>query len=201
MSKPKILAFSGSARESSFNQKLARLVAKQVQDRGCDVTVVNLRDFPMPIMDEDLESESGIPEKAQEFYDLLKAHDGFIIACPEYNSSITPLLKNTIDWATRPRDGDLRLVAFGGKVAALVSASPGALGGLRGLTHVTSILQSIGVMVVPGQVAVGSAHEAFDDNGNLNNERTSMMLTKLCDGFVRVVSGMTSSNSETANRI
>jgi NAD(P)H-dependent FMN reductase len=142
--------------------------------------LIDLRDFVMPLYDGDLEQEHGPPEAATRLFELMKAHDGLLLACPEYNSSITPLLKNTIDWVSRPREGEPRLAAFTGKVAALTSASTGQLGGLRGLVHVRSILSNIGVFVVPNQVAVSSAHEAFDDAGAIQDET----LVKRIEGVV-----------------
>lgn len=167
----KILAFAGSARRDSWNKKLAAYAANQARASGGDVTLVDLRDYEMPLYDGDLEDAQGPPEAATRLYELMKSHQGLLIACPEYNSSITPLLKNTIDWLSRPREGDPRMAAFDGKVAALLAASPGALGGLRGLVHVRAILSSIGVHVVPAQVAVSNAHEQFDDSGALQDER------------------------------
>lgn len=109
----------------------------------------------------------------------MKAHQGFLIACPEYNSSITPLLKNAIDWASRPEPGEPSLVCFKDKVTVLMSASPGGLGGLRGLVHVRSILSSIGVLVLPNQTAIGTAYQAFDENGNLKDELQQAAIAQL----------------------
>jgi NAD(P)H-dependent FMN reductase len=129
---PKILAFAGSTREGSFNKKLVKIAAGAASAAGAQVTYVDLRDLPMPLYDGDLETEQGIPENAKKFKALLQANDGFLISAPEYNSSITGVLKNAIDWASRPAAGEAPLVCFAGKVVALMSASPGALGGLRG---------------------------------------------------------------------
>jgi NAD(P)H-dependent FMN reductase len=167
----RVLAFAGSAREASFNKKLVRVAADGAREAGAGVTVLDLRDLPMPIYDGDLEERDGLPENARAFKQLLKEHHGLLIACPEYNSSITPLLKNTIDWASRAEEGEAPLACFRGKVAGLLAASPGGLGGLRGLVTVRSILGNIGVHVVPDQVAVPSVHEVFDDDGNLTDER------------------------------
>jgi len=168
---PRILAFSGSARRDSFNQKLVHEAAQGAEQVGAEVTIVNLGDYPLPIMDEDLEREQGTPENAAKLKALFLAHDGLLIAAPEYNSSITPLLKNAIDWVSRPAEGEEPLAAYQGKTAALMSVSPGGLGGLRGLTHLRSILGNIGVLVLPGQIAISQAHEAFDAAGILKDER------------------------------
>ena len=175
----RIIAFSGSTRSGSLNQKLLDIAVKRVVEHGGDVTAINLRDFEMPLYDGDLEEKDGIPESAMQLKKLMKEHHGLLLACPEYNSSITPLLKNTIDWLSRPVEGEPPLAAFKGKVAGLVAASPGALGGLRGLVHVRSILSNIGVIVLPTQVAVGSANDAMDESG-LTNDRAAGMLAELC---------------------
>jgi len=177
----KILAFAGSTRRDSFNDRLVRVAAAAARSVGAEVTHVSLRDDPMPLYDGDLESAEGMPDSARRFRQLLVEHDGFLMACPEYNSSVTGVWKNAIDWASRPVDGEGVAAVFGGKVAALTAASPGALGGLRGLVHVRAILGNLGVHVLPGQLAVPKAHEAFDDDGNLKDERTAGKL----DGIVR----------------
>ena len=164
---PRILAFAGSTRKDSFNKKLVSIAAKGARDTGAEVTLIDLRDFPLPLFDQDLETERGMPENGRKLKDLFVKHQGLLIAAPEYNSSITAVLKNVIDWVSRPAPGEPSLVAFTGKVATLMSASPGALGGLRGLVHVRSILGNIGVIVLPDQVAVPKAHEALKPDGSL----------------------------------
>ena len=166
---PKILAFAGSTREASYNKMLVKIAAEGARAAGAEVTYVDLRDLPMPLFDEDLEAKEGLPENAGKFKDLLIAHQGLLLASPEYNSSITAILKNAIDWASRPRPEEPMLACFKDKVAVLMSASPGALGGLRGLTHVRSILSSIGVLVLPDQKAIPKAYEAFDTDGRLKD--------------------------------
>jgi len=177
----RILAFSGSLAKNSWNQKLVTHAAELARARGAEVTVVTLRDFDLPLMDTDLEAEHGLPEGAIRLKDLMKAHDGFLIACPEYNSSITPALKNAIDWASRPREGERPLECFTGKVAGLCAASPGALGGIRGLDHVREILSNIQVHIVPGLVSVPKAHEAIGADGTLKDEG----LAKRLEGLVK----------------
>jgi NAD(P)H-dependent FMN reductase len=125
----------------------------------------------MPLFDEDLEKDTGMPENGARFKKALIEHDGFLLSAPEYNSSITAVLKNAIDWASRPAAGEPPLVAFKGKFAALMSASPGALGGLRGLVHVRAILGNIGVVVIPDQVAIVRAFEAFNPDGSLKEAK------------------------------
>lgn len=168
---PKILAFAGSAREASYNKKLVKIAAEGAKAAGAEVTYLDLRDLPMPIYDEDLEAKEGIPENARKFKELLMAHQGLLIASPEYNSSITALLKNVIDWASRPLPEEPMLACFMDKVAAIMSASPGALGGLRGLVHVRSILSNINVLVLPEQKAIPKAFEAFSEDGKLKDPK------------------------------
>ena len=170
MTKPRILAFAGSSRKESFNNRLVQVAAEGARAAGAEVTVVNLRDYPLPLFDQDLEQEQGTPQNATKLKQLFLDHGGLLISSPEYNSSITPLLKNTIDWVSRPADGEAPLAAYKGKVAAIMAASPGGLGGLRGLVHVRSILGNIGVVVLPDQIAVARAFEAFDDEGQLKDE-------------------------------
>lgn len=192
MATPKILALAGSTRKDSFNQRLLEIAVAGARDAGAEVTVVDLNDYPLPLYNADLEEEDGLPAAAAKLKQLFFSHEGLLIASPEYNSSITPLLKNTIDWVSRKVGDEAPLQAYRGKVAALMSASPGGLGGLRGLVHVRSILGNIGVIVLPTQIAVGSAHEAFDAEGQLKDatqqknvmglgSTVAEMLGKLCD--------------------
>jgi len=167
MPTPKLLVFAGSARKDSLNKKLAAAVAQLAKEAGAEVTELDLADFPLPIFDEETESAAGLPGHARTLKDLFRAHDGFLVCCPEYNSSITPLLKNTIDWLSRPCEGEPTLACFRGKVAGVLAAAPGPLGGLRGLVHVRAILSSIGVFVVPSQHALGNAGQAFAPDGSL----------------------------------
>ena len=164
---PRILAFAGSTRRDSFNKRLVPIAAKGARDAGAEVALIDLKDFPLPLFDQDLEAEQGMPDNGAKLKKLFIDHDGLLIASPEYNSSVTAVLKNAIDWVSRPAPGEPPLVAFRGKVATLMSASPGALGGLRALVHVRSILGNIGVIVLPDQVAVAKAHEAFQPDGSL----------------------------------
>jgi NAD(P)H-dependent FMN reductase len=187
MTTSQILAFAGSTRSESYNKKLVALAADAARLAGGNVTMIDLRDLPLPLFDEDLESASGLPENAKKLKTLMRAHDGFLISSPEYNSSITGVLKNAIDWASRPEsDDEPPLVAYRGKVAALFSASPGGLGGLRGLVHVRSILGNIGVLVLPDQVAISAAYEAFE-NGKLKDARKSRQVADLAASLVETI--------------
>lgn len=186
MGQAKILAFAGSARQGSFNKRLVGLAARLVENAGGAVTKVDLRDFAMPLFDGDYEAAHGQPETAKALKQLFLEHHGLLISSPEYNSSITPLLKNSIDWISRPVPGETPLIAFRGKIAGLVSASPGALGGLRGLVHLRSILGNIGVIVLPDQVAVSKANEAFQDDQSLKDAKLQELLISMTRELVRV---------------
>lgn len=166
---PSILAFAGSTRKDSYNRKLVQIAAKGARAAGAEVMIIDLKDFPLPLFDEDFEAAQGPPEAARNLKRLMIKHDGFLISSPEYNSSISAVLKNAIDWASRPAPQEPPLAAFKGKVSVLMSASLGVLGGLRGLVHVRSILGNIGVIVLPDQIAVPWAHESFAPDGSLRD--------------------------------
>jgi chromate reductase len=168
---PKILALAGSTRKDSYNKRLVHIAASGAEAAGAEISVIDLRDYALPLFDQDLERDEGTPEAAKRLKGLMVEHDGFLISSPEYNSSISAVLKNAIDWVSRPVPGEPPLVAFGGKVATILSASPGALGGLRGLVHLRSILGNIGVIVLPEQVAISRAFEAFLDDGSLKDPK------------------------------
>ncbi len=184
-----ILAFSGSTRKGSVNTKLLHVVAGAARDAGAEVTIADLADYDMPIFNEDLEAAHGLPESVKAFKDLLKAHDGLLIASPEYNSSFSPLLKNAIDWASRPREGETPLECFRGKVAGLLAASPGYFGGYRGLQQVRYLLGNIGVVVLPDMFSLPGAFDAFNEDGSLKDEKQAGMaagIGKTLAGFPAV---------------
>ncbi|TLF48695.1 NAD(P)H-dependent oxidoreductase [Halomonas urmiana] len=181
---PRILVFAGSSRAGSYNKALARLAAERIEHLGGRPTFIDLRDHPMPLYDGDLEAEQGLPENALVLRRGLAEHDGLLIASPEYNGFITPLLKNTIDWLTRPHEGESGLDLFAGKLAGVVSASPGGLGGLRSLSLTRQLLTNIGVTVLPDQLAVARAAQAFDDQGRLGNDKQQQTLDALCQRLV-----------------
>ena len=178
-SAPRILAFAGSLRRDSYNKKLIKIAAEGARKAGAEVTLLDLRDLDLPLYDGDLEDDKGLPPGGRRLKDLMLASDGFLISSPEYNSSISGALKNAIDWASRPCEGEKPLECFEGKVAALMATSPGALGGMRGLVTVRSILGNIGVIVLPGQVAVSKAGEAFAADGSLNDAKRQASIEKL----------------------
>jgi chromate reductase, NAD(P)H dehydrogenase (quinone) len=180
----RVLAFAGSTRRDSFNKKLVRVAAEAARQAGGEVSLIDLADFPLPLYDGDLEAASGQPENSQRLYELFKSHQALLLSCPEYNSSITAVLKNVIDWVSRPRPGEPELVAFTGKVAALMSASPGGFGGMRGLVHVRAILGNIGTLVIPSQVSVPKANDAFNADGSLREEKLAQRVAKVAKELV-----------------
>lgn len=176
----KILAFAGSTRTGSFNKKLVKIAVKGAGNAGAEVTLIDLRDYALPVYDGDLEERDGLPENAKRLKALFLANDGLLISAPEYNSGITGVLKNAIDWVSRPApDEEEDLACFLNKVAALMSASPGALGGLRGLVQVRSILGNIRVLVLPNQISIPKAHEAFHDDGTLKDAKKQAAVENL----------------------
>lgn len=175
MASPKILVFAGSLRTESWNHKLVVAASKGSEKAGAVVTVIRLREFQLPLYDQEIEDHQGLPENCLKLKELFKAHHGLLIGCPEYNSSITGVLKNTIDWVSRPREGEAPLECFDRKVVGLTAASEGALGGIRGLPTERAILGNIKAIVLPDQFALSKCHEAFDADGNLKDDRQRSM--------------------------
>jgi len=174
----KILAFAGSARRDSWNRKVLAVAADGARDTGAEVTVVNLGDYPMPIYDADWHEEHGVPDAMLKLRRLMMAANGLLIASPEYNTSITPLLKNTIDWLSQEANGESGRAPFEGKVGGLMGASNGAFGTIRALPHVSAILSNLGVLMLP-LVAVPGVAKAFDESGVMTNERSRKSLSAL----------------------
>jgi chromate reductase len=188
---PKLLFLAGSARAESINKKLAQFAAKQAEKLGADVTFVDLKDFEMPLYDGDLEADESLPKAAIALKKLFVEHDGFFIASPEYNSSFSPLLKNALDWISRPHEKDeASLIAFKGKVAALGATSPGGLGGLRGLVPLRMMLGNIGVTVIPNQAAIGFGFKAFSEDGTLNDAGQAQMLSASMEQFIQTAKAL-----------
>ncbi len=163
----KIVAFAGSARADSFNKKLVKIAAQGAQGAGAEVELIDLKDFALPLYDGDCETTLGQPENAMKLRKILAGCEGILISSPEYNGSISGVLKNLIDWLSRPVSGEPPV--FRGKTVGLMATSPGALGGLRGLGHVRIILSNLGALVIPEQVAVPKAMEAFTPEGALKD--------------------------------
>ncbi|WP_148864360.1 NADPH-dependent FMN reductase [Marinobacter fonticola] len=182
----KILFIAGSTRTGSFNAQLAARAADTAEQRG-DVTVtrINLADYDMPLYNGDLEKDSGLPEAAKNLKHQFRTHHGFCLASPEYNSTLSPLIVNALHWISRPEsENEPGLVAFKGKVAGLMAASPGGFGGLRGLVPLRMMLGNIGVHVIPAQLAVPQAHKAFDESGRFSDETWQQRLEAMIDELV-----------------
>ena len=182
---PRILVFPGSLRIGSFNASLAAAAALELARQGADVTRISLADYPLPIMDEDLEGLEGIPDNAMQLGRMIAAQDGLFITSPEYNSSIPPLLKNAIDWVSRVRsDGSRPLDPWRGKVVALGSASDRRFGGAQALCHLRAVLMAVGAEVISGQCLVtGAAGEG--DAEALIDDDTRSALTSTCRSLIR----------------
>jgi len=171
----RVAVLAGSLRSGSFNLALARYVAKNMaNDHGFEIDEISLSELDLPMFSEDLEA-AGFPANAKNLKDRMIAADAILIASPEYNGSLSGALKNAIDWASRPYEGEAPLACFKGKVGGLLAASPGAIGGLRGMRHVRQILTQLHMVVVPSEFALGVAHQAFDDDGDIQDERTATM--------------------------
>ncbi len=179
----KLVAISGSLRKDSLNTKLLKVASKAAEAAGASVTLLDLKSLELPIYDQDLEDAHGLPAGCITLKDTLKAHDGVLYACPEYNGSISGALKNAIDWASRPREGEKALECFADKTAGLIACSPGALGGLRGLVVVRMLLGNIRVHVHPKQYAAGSIE--FDKSGMPADERHTKGVTDVAQSLVK----------------
>lgn len=175
----KVLAFAGSTREGSTNKKLVIEAANIARQMNANVTVIDLKDYPLPFYDEDLETNQGMSPKASQLRQLMIQSDVIFIASPEYNGSLSGILKNAIDWASRSEQGSGSTDAFKGKKFAIMSASPGSGGGARGLTHLRTIIENVNGTVIPQQVVIPDSYNAFDEQGHLKNENQKKELSKL----------------------
>lgn len=187
---PKILAFAGSTREGSFNKKLVNVAAWGARDAGAEVTVIDLRDFPMPLYDGDLEASEGLPEPARRLKALFMDHEGLLISSPEYNGGMSAVLKNAIDWVSRTEGDEGGLAAYRDKIAGIMGTSPGRLGGLRGLPHLRQILSGLGVLVIPQQHALGGAGQAFGEDGMLVDSAAQATVTGIGARVARTISAL-----------
>ncbi len=170
----KLIFISGSTRKDSLNTKLAKLACEAAKEIGAVAKFIDLKDYDMPLYNGDLEAANGIPDAAKKLKQEFAAADGFFLANPEYNSSLSPVLLNALHWITRKDDGKGgEMIAFSGKAAVVGAASPSWRGGLRGLTPLKMMLGNIGVHVVPNELVITSAHTAFDDNGKFKEERNA----------------------------
>ncbi len=200
-----VLVFAGSARQASLNRQLAQVGADAVRAAGAQATLIDLGDYPMPIYHGDLEAADGVPPKAVELGRLMRQHDGLLIASPENNASVSSLLKNTIDWLSRIREFNPASVSsllkntidwlsrirefnpLDGKTAALMAASPGAFGGVRGLYHLRAILNTLGVEVIAQQFLLPRAHQAFGADGGVIDPKQAEQLAKLARRLIAAI--------------
>lgn len=181
-----IAVLSGSLRAESLNTKLVLSVAGEIEKMdGVKIDLISLNKLDLPIYDQDIE-EKEFPSGADELKKRLIASDAFLVGSPEYNGSISGALKNAIDWASRPRPDEEPLACFKGKACGLLAASPGAIGGLRGLRHVRQILTQLQMVVVPQEFALGKAHEAFDDLGQIKDEGARKMANNVGNSTIHM---------------
>jgi NAD(P)H-dependent FMN reductase len=178
---PKILLFAGSVRTGAFSGRVTDAAQKELAMQGAEVTRISLADYPLPIMDQDLEREKGIPDNALKLARQFAAHDAVLICTPEHNGSIPALLKNSIDWMSRVhRDNGRPLEAFRGKVGGICSSSEGHFAGIRSANHLRAVLSHIGMELIAPQVSVPRAGEAFDEDGGFRDEKLGKGMTRLC---------------------
>lgn len=184
---PRLLFIAGSSREKSWNKKLAQLGEKIADANGIAATFADLGDYPMPIYNGDLEANDGPPDNARKLKALMGVHTGIFIASPEYNASFSPLLKNALDWVSHIRDdSETPLQVYKTRVFALGAASPGGMGGLRGLSQLRLVLEiGLGALVLPDQFAVPRATEAFDEQGHLKNKDSQEAFKQLIQKLAR----------------
>ena len=188
----KLIAISGSTRTGSYNSALLRLAVRTAADAGADVTLLSAQDMDLPIYNGDLEARDGLPAKVLQLQALFASSAGFLIASPENNACVSALLKNTLDWVSRgvpaSQGGPSSVSPYKGKTAALLAASPGALGGLRGLVALRAIMQTLGVLVLTEQHALSLAHQAFDEAGELKDPRQAAAMTAVVQRLVSIAS-------------
>lgn len=187
----KILAFDGSGRKDSINRNVLNHVIEQVKaDGNAQITQINLHDYDLPLYNGDLESEHGIPDKVKELKELFQSHDAFLIATPEYNGSFSPLLKNALDWVSRPVEGSPYLIEFSGKTAGLITAAAGKLGGMRGIYQLNTVLFGVGVTVLPNIVSIAFYDDAIDDNKKLKKDADKNAVTTLAKNIVKFTTAL-----------
>jgi NAD(P)H-dependent FMN reductase len=183
----KILVIPGSLRSGSHNAKLALVAASEFARAGADVTRISLADYPLPIYDGDLQAKSGVPKNAVNLKRMMGSHDGVLIVSPEYNSSVPPLVKNTIDWITRVQDPhESRGQVFRERPFAIAAASEGRLGGTRALAALRLILSACHATVIPNQLALSFADQAYDDMDRLKKEADIEALKALVRQLIEV---------------
>lgn len=177
----KVLFFAGSTREGSFNKKLLSEAASLANEKDVEVQVIDLKDFPMSIYEADLEAKSGMPANAKKIRRMMVEASTIVIASPEYNHSVSPLLVNVLAWASRSEQGGSSREAFKGKKFVLLSVSPGSGGGARGLNHLVDIIEDVGGQVAKSKVSIPNAHQAFNAEGKLKDKAQQKVLKDAMD--------------------
>jgi chromate reductase len=175
----KFIVFAGALRVDSCNKKFAREALRLTQEAGENGEFIDLRDYPMPVYDGDIETTNGIPEATKQLGKKILAADAIIISTPEYNGSIPGILKNTVDWLSRDKP-----MALGNKSLLLLAASPGALGGVRSLWHSRQPFEVLGMHVFPNMMGLSDAYNAFDAQGKLKDEKTKQRLYDIIGQFI-----------------
>lgn len=188
----RLLVIAGSTRTGSLSKQLARAACGLAQAAGHAATFVDLREFEMPLYDGDLEEARGLPEGAVRLRALLKSHEAVVVATPEYNASLPAVLKNALDWTSRPYAAEPGVSVWKGKVAALLASSPGALGGQRALVHLRQVLMNLGVLVVTEQFALGQADKAFAADGSLADAKAAASVRALVERLAHVAGRLNS---------
>jgi NAD(P)H-dependent FMN reductase len=176
---PRILAFAGSLRKDSWNRKLIRVAAQGAREAGAEVTLLDLKEYPLPVYDGDIEAEQGLPENVIKLKTIFKEHQGILISSPEYNAGYPGMLKNVIDWLSRPLEGEKPFEPFRYKPVGAMAASPGALGGNRMMSSLRGLLTHMQMIVVPEVYGLSKAGEAFDDQGNLKDPKIEASVKKI----------------------
>ncbi len=187
--KARILAFAGSSREGSFNKKLLAIAVGGAREAGADVTLINLKEYALPIYDADDEAANGLPENAHKLRQLFLDHDGLLMACPEYNSSISALWKNTIDWVSRPQPERPPFECFLNKFAVVMSASTGQWGGIRALQEYRRILTNIRVTVLPDTQSLRRVKDELAADGSLRDDQRTDAIRKLGAALAEAIAG------------
>ena len=182
-----LIAFAGSLRKDSYSKQLVSLVADKARELGANVTLIDLKEYSLPMFDEDLEKEA-TPENLPALRELFTKADGLLIASPEYNGSFSSVLKNTLDWLSRPAQDDSYTPVYSQLTVGLMAASPGGMGGIRGLSHIRELMSNLGALVVPNQIALGAAYDAFNSEGQLKNSAMNDRLQALAQQVVSLAS-------------
>lgn len=187
---PRILVLAGSLRAASLNKLLAREAAALARAAGAEVTLIDLKDFPLPIYDGDVEAADGLPPNARRLKDLFIAHHGIIVACPEYNAGMTAVLKNVIDWVSRQHGDESGTVPYEGKVVGLCSAAGGQFAGIRSMEAARNVLMNLGCLVVPKRLGISRANQAFDEAGRLKDPQLLAGLDAVVKQVVQVAGAL-----------